>query len=546
MGTLSQSVEGITPKAALGPQWALQAVAYAPWLAPVSFYFILANIPYWIATGQFGLSPLGVFGIEYVAVGILSLIVPRFVTAALLFLLICADVLSGICLTYVLPLRQCFANLNSAHSFSRSRFVLALIVFVLALLASAAAVFVPGRKLTRPDRGKAAICLTTFAVLVLAVDFASVSFAAGHVPFLRRSDSSTDQLNLGAADILRFARVPIFRLVRLERFDAGVRAREAKGMGAQSPVPSAVGAALHASGVLSSADPAAAPNLVVVIVESWGLSNDAPIGQALVQPYLQPDVLAKYRVSQGTVPFYGATVAGEARELCGNTIGYYLIDAPASALGGCLPDRLAARGYWPIGIHGMSRFMFNRSSWYATIGFKEMWFHGGLKRAGLPDCVGAFIGTCDADVAAWIGHRLDSDSSRPLFIHWITLNSHLPVPVPARLGNAAPCDPSVGLSPGTALCSWYQLVANVHQSVVRMASGNLARPTVFVVVGDHSPPFADLRVHNSFSQSDVPYIVLVPNSISAAAPKNLLAQKSANSASGAFRGAASKPTRQIP
>jgi len=55
-----------------------------------------------------------------------------------------------------------------------------------------------------------------------------------------------------------------------------------------------------------------------------------------------------------------------------------------------------------------------------------------------------------------------------------------------------------------------------------------------------------LRVRNSFSQSDVPYIVLVPNSISAAAPKNLLAQKSANSAGGAFRAGVSKPARQIP
>jgi hypothetical protein len=65
-------------------------------------------------------------------------------------------------------------------------------------------------------------------------------------------------------------------------------------------------------------------------------------------------------------------------------------------------------------------------------------------------------------------------------------------------------------------------------------------------VGDHAPPFANLRVRNSFSPSDVPYIVLVPNSISAAAAKNLLAQKSANSAGGSSHGGASKPARQTP
>jgi len=40
----------------------------------------------------------------------------------------------------------------------------------------------------------------------------------------------------------------------------------------------------------------------------------------------------------------------------------------------------------------------------------------------------------------------------------------------------------------------------------------LARPTVFVIVGDHAPPFGDPGLRSRFSQTDVPYVVLLPRS----------------------------------
>lgn len=528
MGTLIQSVEGTTSRV-LGRDWALQRAAYWPWLASILFFLVFANIPYWVASWKFGFSPIGLFCVQYATVGLVSLIAPGFVASILLFLMICLDVLCGICETYVIPIRECFQNLFAAHSFSHQRIVYGSIVLVLALLASAGAAFVPGRKMQRAHRWNAALCYATFAVLILGIDFVAIRVVTGQTPFSHRSAASMDQLDLGGADNFRLARIPIVRLARLERIDAGIRARETKGMDAQSPMPSATAIALGSSGIFSATDPRAEPNLVLVVVESWGLSDDLPIRQALVQPYLQPAVAAKYQVSQGTVPFIGSTVPGEARELCGNTIGFFVIDAPARDLTGCLPDRLAARGYWPIALHGMSRFLFSRTSWYPAIGFKEVWFHGRFQQAGLPDCVGAFVGTCDADIASWIGRRLSSDGSRPYFIHWMTLNSHLPVPVPAPITNGAACDSSLGLTPRTPLCSWYRLIANVNQSVATLATGNLARPTVFVVVGDHAPPFGDPRVRRRFSQSVVPYVVLVPRSI-AGANKNLLAHNAAKPA----------------
>jgi hypothetical protein len=56
-------------------------------------------------------------------------------------------------------------------------------------------------------------------------------------------------------------------------------------------------------------------------------------------------------------------------------------------------------------------------------------------RQGLPDCFGAFFGTCDAAIADWIGRRLGKHDD-PYFVHWVTLNSHLPVGFALQRGQA--------------------------------------------------------------------------------------------------------------
>jgi phosphoglycerol transferase MdoB-like AlkP superfamily enzyme len=125
-------------------------------------------------------------------------------------------------------------------------------------------------------------------------------------------------------------------------------------------------------------------------------------------------------------------------------------------------------------------------------------------------CPGAFIGTCDAAIARWIGQRLEVRKENPDFMYWVTLNSHLPVPTPSPLRTPVPCSITPFTSQQPALCSWYQLIANVHQAVSALAMTDLARPTVFVIVGDHAPPFANLALRSQFSSSVVPYVLLIP------------------------------------
>jgi hypothetical protein len=395
-------------------------------------------------------------------------------------------------------------------------------------------ILLPSKELPKHQRRLAAACLAFFAIVTVGGEAISIARVTGHFPTLFQAGPVRDQLGSGGSNALELVRAPIVRLSRLWKKDERLIALEEKGRTARSPVPSAMAVAINAAGIKSGEGNRELPNIVLVLVESWGLAGDASLRDAMVGAYSQPELLAKYQVLQGSVPFYGATIAGEARELCGNSIGYYLMRAPASDLKACLPQKLAALGYDRIAVHGFSSHMYVRSVWYPTIGFQEEWFHEQLKQQGLPDCNGVFVGTCDADVAAWIGRRLNTYSSHPKFIHWMTLNSHLPVPVPAQLSDAAPCSAAEGLDPDSQLCSWYQLVMNVHRSVTQLALDPLGRPTVFVIVGDHAPPFGNPSLRDRFSQSDVPYVVLVPRAAENPS-KSLFAHNAANPASGSGR-----------
>ncbi len=89
-----------------------------PCLLFVTFYAVLANIPYWVASHTFGFSPLGWFCVDYTFVGLVALVVPRFVSAVLILITIFIDLLCGVCMSYFLPVHECLESLGVAHELS--------------------------------------------------------------------------------------------------------------------------------------------------------------------------------------------------------------------------------------------------------------------------------------------------------------------------------------------------------------------------------------------------------------------------------------------
>jgi hypothetical protein len=490
-------------------RWGKTTGRQARWIAFVFFYAVLANIPYWFVSRAFGFRDLGWFCIQYATVGLIALLVPRLLAAILLLFIISADLLCGICLSFSLPIRRSLEEIRSVHVFSGQRLICIGFAILLVAIVAALSVSLPGNIMPNDLRKRAAAGLVAFVMIVVGSHVLWIRLATGYVPPSLRAGNECDGLDVRMAHVTRLARIPVIRLVNVERAEfVTAAAQRHDGLSAMA-TPSATQIAIQAIQKMHSRTHDR-PDVVQVVVESWGLPDDQPLRDALVRPYLEPGVSARYEVIQGTVPFSGATIPGEARELCGASVGFHLLDATPRELTDCLPARLAALGYGNIALHGMNGNLFNRARWYRAIGFQEIWFQSQFEQQGLPDCNGALIGTCDADVASWIGRRLEENHPQPYFIHWMTLNSHLPVLVPSSLPNGAPCDEALDLKPETPLCSWYQLVENVHRSLAEIASTKLARPTVFVVVGDHAPPFANSELRDRFSYSNVPYVILLP------------------------------------
>jgi hypothetical protein len=490
--------------------WDMKRDGRVGWLFFAAFYAIFANVPFWAASRILHIERNGWFCLEYAGVGLLALFMPKIASAFTLLFVMVADAVCGISQSYFLAPSECLTSISYLRDLPGTRLFAAAALVALMLLTAVCAAMLPSEKIRGAHRYYAMASLIGFVMVLVLVDSTAILRETGHIPNPFRLAIPSDAVKLSYYERVWLCRLPLIRLVRNETKFAELNSVVRAAQKDAARVPSAVAAAENSAGLTGDPGSQQMPNLVVILVESWGLAADPSIRNRLDRAYFQPELLAQYKVLQGTVPFYGSTVAGEARELCGSDIGFHLLTASKQELQDCLPHRLEAMGYHTIALHGMDGHMFNRSEWYSTVGFQETWFEDRFRQQGLTDCVGAFTGTCDAAAAGWIARRLDQKDPHPDLVYWVTLNSHLPVPTPPELTNAASCLGDPLLMEQNALCSWFQLVSNVHHSVSQLAMSHLARPSVFVIVGDHAPPFADAALRDKFSDDVVPYVLLFP------------------------------------
>ena len=476
------------------------APAVFQWRAPVLWvalcYLVLPSLLSLVSILWLNARPHGFVNLEVLAIGAIGVFVPRWAVFPLLVADLLADCAYSICYTYQFSVTDLIGSIHFLGALPESRLmagcgVAAFAVFLCAVLV-----------LMRPHEDRrvhtACVLLAVIAVL-LPIDVLS-----GQNP-LWHQDVSLLSGRVTRSPFLTLA----VRALAADRTEWKARSAE--------NVPMDSASAQLAPWLSRSDGNPARPNVVLIVVESWGLLLDTHLAQALTASYADPAIAQSYRVRYGAAPFSGLTVPGEARELCHSTMGFGILHPSAEMREQCLPGRFHALGYENIALHGYAGEMFYRAAWYRDLGFDRTWFDSDLRRAGLPHCEGAFPGVCDSAIAGFIGNMLDASQAnlrnmQPKFIYWVTLNSHLPVPARPDLPEDSVCSAEPALHRSAALCSWFRLVRTVHTSVSRVAA-RTTQPTVFILVGDHAPPFAKPELRSGFSQSLVPYVMLTPASL---------------------------------
>jgi protein-S-isoprenylcysteine O-methyltransferase Ste14 len=280
--------------------------------------------------------------------------------------------------------------------------------------------------------------------------------------------------------------------------------------------PSPAAAASMLLGTPSSPDPSArGPNVVLIVVESLGDPLDPAWRNALLAPFSTPQIAKLYSVAFTTTPFAGATLAGEVRELCHARLDLWRgpLAINTGNFATCLPNRFDAAGYSTVAIHPDAGAWRGRDLWYRRMGFRTVVSRDVLLGDGLDffhsDGLGA--GASDAEISDWIGsHYLSADSASPSFIYWLTANAHLPEPSRLPAGYDADCAVIPGAANTAGVCSWYRIETKLLQGIARLALSPTRRPTVFVVVGDHVPPFGDPALRSQFVPGEVLTITMLP------------------------------------
>lgn len=244
-------------------------------------------------------------------------------------------------------------------------------------------------------------------------------------------------------------------------------------------------------------------SVLLILVESMGKPMSPEIGDWLSGRLATPALASRWTLKRDEDAFYGPTVSGELRVLCGLR-GSYAGLRPDEEVG-CLPHRWKAAGLQAYGLHGFHLRMFDRRDWWPRLGLTPWKFDPDADPTHRFGCNGTFPGVCDDAVLEQAVALADQPSR---FVYALTLDTHLPLPPDRRLPNdlAALC---VKTHTNDVACQMVaQLGALLDMTAERLAS--LTRPPLVVIAGDHSPPFAVNDSRNAFDSGVVPLFILSP------------------------------------
>jgi len=246
-------------------------------------------------------------------------------------------------------------------------------------------------------------------------------------------------------------------------------------------------------------------NIMLVMVEAMGEPHNPALRARFDRIWMRPELAQKYELTRGSTQYYGSTTSGEMRELCQRWGNYPEI---TKADPNCLPWLFAKRGYETTSFHAFHSNFFERFRWYPFIGFERSVFGDHLLKHGARFCPNVFGGACDTDIPPIIAQKLKA-SSKPQFIYWLTLNSHLPI-VENRELRTEDCSRLGGNMDEDfpMVCRLFAVWEDTADALIRTINRPDFPPTDILIVGDHMPPLTHQASRLQFEPDRVPWILL--------------------------------------
>lgn len=239
--------------------------------------------------------------------------------------------------------------------------------------------------------------------------------------------------------------------------------------------------------------------LLLIVNESWGVAKSSELTAALLNTLVTSPVVEE--VSLGELPFVGATVAGELRELCRLSPNHFNLKDVSAGFEDCLPNKLSEMGYSTRAMHGAVGLMYDRLHWYPRAGFQRSTF---FESKAWPERCYSFPGACDLDLM----DELKSEFALPgkRFMYWLTLNTHSVYDL--RDLRLPPLDcKRYGVVEDSESCRNFRLQAQFFQGLAETLRDDRMKGVEILIVGDHSPPvFNKEEKNNYFSENKVSWL----------------------------------------
>jgi len=252
-------------------------------------------------------------------------------------------------------------------------------------------------------------------------------------------------------------------------------------------------------------------NQLVVLIESWGLINDS-ITQEALQAYLSAQVKNKgYQFRWGKSPFAGTTTSAGLRQMVGvkGNYKYFLHHKTDTNNILSIFDYKNKQGYTTFGFHSFSENMFNRNIWWNNIGiqnlnFKESYikYEDNQKVKIIEDS--PFPSVDDLDMFDYM--LLKTQVNKKTFSYLLTENTHLPFKLKVVENNPVATFKIESLPISNEAQNQLRLIKNTVSSFIQKL--DTSRWNKIIIMGDHNPPYLDIRDRNYYSFKEVPYILI--------------------------------------